>query len=158
MLRDYTAWWRYMIASPGRHFGHIDRDYVFFISAGQIIWIMTRLTRSWSHWGREKIDTRYAFELSDRQMSMFGVAFILHICQKSLLVLGSKRPLDLRINIHSHVPLPKWSQLPDKITDLGWNLNHTRHRSNFGIVFGQLLPHNLHSEVQVIFPMSLFLS
>jgi len=89
---------------------------------------------------------------------MFGTLFILHILQKSILVLGSIRCLILRIDIQSLGPLPTQSQLPERIEDLCRNEKHTCPWSHFSILFGQLQSSWLHSEEQVMLPLSLLLS
>jgi hypothetical protein len=51
----------------------------------------------------------------DGQSLMLGAVFILHILQKGLLVLGNIGYLVLRIDIQSHVPLSKKSQIAERI-------------------------------------------
>jgi len=122
-----------------------------------MIWILSWLTRSWSHCGRGKVVAQDTFRFSDQQTLMFGIAFILHILQKSLQVLGNIRILILRINIHSLVLHLKQSQHLERIKDMGWNVKHTRRRSDFSIIFGQLLAYTLYGKVQVFLPLSLVL-
>jgi len=88
---------------------------------------------------------------------MFRAVFILHILQTGLLVLGSIRGIVFRINIHSLVPLPKRSQLPERIKDMCRNEEHTSLWSHFHIVFRQLLPRTLHSKESIFLPLCLFL-
>jgi len=98
------------------------------------------------------------FGFNDGQSSMFSTVFVLHILQQCLLGLGSFRYLDLRINIHSLVPLPKWSQHPERMNDMCWNEKHTGCWSYISILFGQLLSRNLHGKVYVFHRLSLLLS
>ena len=118
---------------------------------------MRTLTRSWSHCGVDKIVVWYAFGFGDQQTSMFSVVFVPHILQKGLLVLASIWSLVFRINIHSLVPVPKQSQLPQMIKDMCYNDKNTSCTSNFSIIFGQLLPRKLHRKLSVIILLWLFL-
>ena len=146
------------ITSSGSRLSHLVRHHIFFIIAGQIIWIKRWLIRSWSRCGRDEIATRYAFWFNDRYPLMFSTVFILHIPQKALLVLDSIECLVLRIYIHSPVPLPKRSQLLERFEDMCRNQKHTRRWSHFSIVFGQHLSSYFHSEEQVFLLLSLLLA
>jgi len=88
---------------------------------------------------------------------MFGTVFILHLLQEGLLVLGSKGCLVLRIDIQSLVPLPDWSQRPERIEDMCWHAKNTCWCSHFSIIFGQLMLSQHHGEEQVFLPLSLLL-
>jgi hypothetical protein len=90
-----------VISSSSCHISHIVRRYVFFIFAGQIIWIKRRSTGFRRRCRGDKIAVQYAFVLFDRHTAMFGTVFILHLLQKGLLVLGIIQCLILKINIHS---------------------------------------------------------
>ena len=68
-------------------------------------------------------------------MCMFGTVYILHILQKRLLVLGNIESLNLRIDIHAHVQLPKRPQLPEGIKDVCRNEEHNSRWSDFSIIF-----------------------
>lgn len=78
-----------------------------FIIAGQIIWIITRLTRYSGHHEGEEIVARYRFRFNDGQISIFVAIFVLHILQQRLLVLGSSGSLFRSVDIDSPVPLSK---------------------------------------------------
>jgi len=69
-------------------------------------------------WGGDEIATLHAFWFNDWDSSMFVTVVILHLLQKGLLVLGSTRCFVLWIYIHSTVPIPKWSQLPERILEM----------------------------------------
>jgi len=98
------------------------------------------------------------FMFSDRQSSVFGAVFVVHILQKCLLVLGSIRSLVIRIDINSLVPFPKRSQLAKRIKNVCRNKKHTHRWRDFGIVFGQLLSRKRHSEVSIFLPLGFLLS
>jgi len=96
--------------------------------------------------------------LIDRYMSTVGTVFILQVLQKGLLVLGSSGCLILRIDIHSFVPLSKWSQLQEGIEDRCRNEEHAYRWSHFSAIIGQHLSSLLHGEAQVFLPLSLYFS
>jgi hypothetical protein len=88
---------------------------------------------------------------------MFGTVFIPHILQKALLELCSTGCLVPRININSLAPLSKWLQHLEKMEDMCRNQKHICCCSHFSIVICLLMSSKLHSEEQVILPLSLVL-
>lgn len=57
------------------------------------------------------------------------------------------------INIDSHVPLPGYLPVLEKINDIHWNNNHTHHCSHFAIVFGHIILSKLHCHEHVFLPI-----
>jgi hypothetical protein len=92
---------------------------------------------------------------NDRPSSIIEAVFMLHRLQTGHLVLNSIRSLVLMINIHSIGQLPQWSQLPERINDMCWNMKQTWHWSDFSIIFAQLLSCNVHREVYIFIPIYL---
>jgi len=101
---------------------------------------------------------RDMFGFNDTHSSMFETVFVLYILQKDLLVLASIRSLVFRINVHRLVPLPTWLQLPERSEEMCRNVKQTGHWSDFNIVFGQRVAHNLYAEVLVFLPFCVLLS
>jgi len=144
------------IASSGCCLSHIVRRQVFLIIAGQIIWIKGWLIGPWSQCRGDGIAARYHFEFIDWHTSMFGTVLIFHVLQKGLSVMCSVGCLALRIDIHSLVPSPKRSQLPERMENVCGHQKHSRGWSHLSVVFGKLLSSYLHCEEQVFLPSSLF--
>jgi hypothetical protein len=88
---------------------------------------------------------------------MFGTAFILHILQQGLLVLCSVGCLNLKMNIHSLLPLPIWLQHAESIENACGNEMFASCWRHFSVVFGKLQSSSLYSEEQVFFPSSVLL-
>jgi len=131
------------------HSSHSVRHWVFFLIAGQIISMITRLARSRSHCWGEEIVAQYAFRFNDGQWCTFGAVFILHIIQKCLLIFHCIGSLVFKNDIHSLVPNSIQSQRPERINDMCYNDKHTSCWSNCHIIYGQLVSRQHHGEVYV---------
>jgi hypothetical protein len=147
-----------VITSSEGYFSHTYWCYELIIIAGEIIWIKWPWTKSWTLCREEDIAIKNTFRFNDGNSSIFGTVCILHILQYDLVVLDIVRSLILMSIIRCLVPLPEWSQLPEKLTDICRNLKQIGHWSYFCILFVPLLLRNLYSQVFVFLPLCLFLS
>jgi len=119
---------------------------------------------SWEDWPNpaafaesKNVAAHNLFGLNGRPSSLFGTVCVLHILQKCLRVLGIIWSIVISIDMHSLVPLQKWSQPPDRIKDMGWHAQNTSLWSYFSILFRQHMSHKLHGEVWVFLPLSILL-
>jgi hypothetical protein len=87
-------------------------------------------------------------------MAMFRTVLILHILQKHLLLIGSMRGLVFKSSIESVVQLPTRLQNAKRMKNVHQNAMYSHHWSNFRIISGPLLAHNLQGEVFDLFVLS----
>lgn len=103
-------WTWFAIALSVSCISHTFRHVVIFIMVRQTTRINRRLNRYITLHGGQQTAAWNCFGLNQGEICMFGELLIHHIHQSHFLVVGSIRTVVIRMDVYSHVQLPRWLQ------------------------------------------------